>query len=167
MAVVTTKSLLLTNQETSPPIQNPAYNDGGRVRAAVATVAVANGDSIGSIYPMFRVYSHWRIVRLLLRTNAITSAAANFGLYKTDSVTAVSAACYASAQSIATAITTSPVDLAFSAKALTTTVPYQQVWADAGLSSDPKLPYYLTAVLTAAATAGGNFSLEMLYTDGT
>jgi hypothetical protein len=164
MAVVTTKSTLITNMETSPPIQNPTYNDGGRVRCAIATVAVANGDSIGSIYPLFRVYSHWRIVRLLLRTNAITSAAANFGLYKVDATTAVSAACYASAQSIATAITTLPVDLAFSAKVLTTTVPYQQVWADAGLTADPKLAYYLSAVLTAAATAGGNFSVEMFYT---
>lgn len=163
MAVVTTKSLLIQNQEASPPLQNPTYNDGGRVRCAVANVAVANGDSINSIFPLFRVYSHWRIQRLLLRTNAITSAAANFGLYKTDAATAVAASCYAAAQSLATAITVLPVDLAFSAKALTGAVPYQQVFADAGLSTDPKLAYYLAATLTVAATAAGSFSVELMY----
>jgi hypothetical protein len=49
---------------------------------SVGTAQVANGDSIASQYRMCRIRSGDRLTSLLLFCNAITSAAANVGLYR-------------------------------------------------------------------------------------
>jgi hypothetical protein len=100
-----------------------------------------------------------RPVSLTLFCDAITSAAGDLGLYRTasDGGAVVSQTLFASAQSIASAIT------------LGTNVRFEQddvanvekrVWELLGLSADPNLEYDVTLTLTAAATAGGTISLQ-------
>lgn len=163
MAVVAVNSNLVANIVASPPVQNPSTFEGGRVRSIRAVASVANGDSIASVYRMARIMSHWRLVRILLTTTAITSAAANLGLYRTvaDGGAVVSAALYASATSLASAINASPSDLRWSA---ITTPATSRVYEDLALTANPNLAYDLAFTLTAAAAANGTVGLEVLYT---
>lgn len=162
MAVVTVRSNLVTNIAATPPLQNPVTQENARKRASACVATVTNGDSIASQYKMARVMSHWRLINLRLFNGAITSGAANLGLYRTDADggAVVSAACYAAGASIASATTTG-TELLFSAR------PINQlsnlIWQDAGLSADPKLAYDLVFTLTAAATATGFLVLDLNF----
>lgn len=163
MAVVTVKSTLITNREASPPVQNPVTFEGGRRRSKVATVEVANGDSIGSRYKLFSVPSNARVMAINVYCDAITSAAADFGIYQTaeNGAAVVNANAYGAAQSIATALTMLPVNVAFKTRDIANIA--KRVWQDAGLSDDSQREYYIEATLTAAATAAGTLSAELVY----
>jgi len=162
MAVVTVRSQLITNIIASPRVQNPVTQENGRARSSAAVVTVTNGDSINSQYKLARVMSHWRLVGLRLFNAAITSGAANIGLYRTDDDggAAVAAACYASAISIASATTTGTETL-FSARTIDKLTAL--VWQDAGASADPRLAYDIVMTLTAAAAATGYVALDLAF----
>ena len=69
-------------------------------------------------------------------------------------------ACYASAQSLASAITAG-TNINFEAKDIANI--QRQVWQDAGASTDPGYWYDLVFTLTAAAGSAGTISLEVEY----
>lgn len=163
MAVVAVKTTQITNADASPPTLNAVTLWGGRKRVQVGTYEVANGDSIGSTYRFFRVPSNARVSRILMRCDAITSAAMDVGLYQTaaNGGAVVDADAYASAASIATAITTLPVDLAYEARDIANVT--KRVFEDAGLSTDSQREYDIVATLTAAATAGGTLTMTLEY----
>lgn len=163
MAVVALKSTLVTNADAASLTMNDVTVDGGRLREAVATIEVTNGDSIGSTFRMFRVKSNWRISEILLQCDAITSAAADIGLYQTaaNGGAVLDVDAYASAQSIATAITISPVDVSVEARDIANVA--KKVWEDAGLTADSQRDYDLALTLTAAATATGTVTLKLRY----
>lgn len=162
MAVVTVRSTLITNVVASPPVQNPVTQEAARQRSAAGVVTATNGDSIGSVYKFARVPTHARLQSIRLFNAAITSGAGNLGLYRTDADggAVVSAACYASAISIASATTTG-TELLFSARAIDKLT--NLVWQDAGLTTDPRLVYDICLTLTAAAAATGFISLDLSY----
>lgn len=166
MAVVNSKSTRVSNADTQPPVLSNVVVQHGRVRSAIATFEAVSGDSIGSTYRLHRVHSSWRVVAALLSCDAITTCAADLGLYNvpgrgsTDG-TVVSVACYASAQSLAAAITVLPVNLAFEARDIANA--QRQVWQDAGATTDPGFWYDLTLTLTAAAGSAGTINVELLY----
>ena len=162
MAVVAIKSIPVTNADALPIVQNAAFVEYGRQRSSAAYAAVANGDSIASTYRLLRLKSNWRIQSLRVHWTAITSGAMNLGLYRTtnDGGAAVSAACYASAQSIASA-TAAGTELMFAVRALTAIA--NQVWQDAGLSANSGVDYDLVATLTAAAAAAGTIAVDLSY----
>lgn len=164
-AVVTTKSTAITNLDAAPRVKNNALIAHGKIREFVGTVEVANGDSIASILRMVRVHSAWRVTDVLLFCDAITSAAADIGLYDVADVNAgavVDVDFFASAQSIASALLTGtqvlyeaaagPADVANIEKA---------IWQQLGLSADPGKWYDVALTLTAAATAAGTVSLKV------
>lgn len=169
MAVVNTKSTVITNRDSSPVKNSPTYLTGGALREAVGTVEVANGDGIGSTLRMFEVKSNWRMTDLLLLCDAVTSAAGDIGLYRTaaDGGAVVDVDFFASAVSLATAIV-NPSQVLYEAAAGPANVANveKQIWEMLGLSSDPGYAYDVVITLTAAATAAGTVSLKGRYVTG-
>lgn len=157
MAVVNVKSTLLTNRDATPRVSNPSANDGARVRSKAFTVEVTNGDSIASTFRLCEVPSNARINSIRLFCDAITSAAADVGLYQTtvNGGAVVDADAYASAQSIAAASVVG-IEVMFEARDIDKIA--NRVWQDAGLSTDPFRDFDIVATLTAAATASGTLS---------
>lgn len=163
MAVVALKSTVVTNADATIQTFNPVTQHGGRRRSIVATVEVTNGDSIGSTYRLARLPSNARVAGIFMTCDAITSAAADFGLYQTaaNGGAVVDADAYAAAQTIATAITMLPVNLAFKTRDIANCT--KLVWEDLALSADSQRTYDLAATLTAAATASGTLSVEVVF----
>jgi hypothetical protein len=161
MAVVALKTTSITTLDAG---QEVAVTDhGGRLRSIVGTVELGSADSIGSTYRLARLRSNQRVAAIWLFCDAITSAAADFGLYDTaaNGGAVVDADAYASAQSIATAINKSPVNAAFEARDIANAG--NRVWQDAGASADTRKEYDLVATLTAAATAAGTLTVLVEY----
>lgn len=167
MAVVTTKSTAITNRDATPPVKNGLQLGPRPLYEQVATVELANGDSIGSKLVLMSLPSNARMSALWLLCDAITSGAADFGIYRTtaDGGAVVDADVFASAQSIASAITTGTnilhesgvTDIAYIEKPL---------WQLLGLTADPNVMYDLVATLTAATTAAGTLTVRVSYTQG-
>lgn len=171
MAVVTTKSAAITALDAIPAAPQNARRIGGPLQSAAATVEIANGDSIASIYPLIRVPSGICPRSLVLYCDAITSAAADFGVYKTaaDGGAVVVAAAFASAVSLASAITTG-TNITFEADATDANANDmglqdidKPLWQILGLTVDPYLEYDICATLTAAATAAGTLSVHFNF----
>lgn len=162
MAVVTTKSAALTAMDTAGaalPVSRQARSD---MQVAVGKVEVANGDSIASILKFCRVPSNCRISQLMLRCTAITGAIGDFGAYRADTGAVIDADFFASAQTMASALTT-PTDITNESTTYTPTMAEQPLWQALGLSADPVCQIDICATLTAAATAAGQATLEVRY----
>lgn len=167
MAVVTTKSSAITNRDATPPVKN-GLNQGPRAKyEQVATLELANGDSIGSKLILASVPSNARMSALWLLCDAITSGAADFGIYRTtqDGGAVVDADCFASAQSIATGITAG-TNILHESGVLDISELEQPLWQILGLTSDPGVMYDVVATLTAATTAAGTLTVRVEHTQG-
>jgi hypothetical protein len=162
MAVVTISGTNVANLDAAPPVVNDVTIMGARVRSQVETVEVANGDSIGSTYRLGRIPSNATVLSIRLYCDAITSAAADIGLYQTaaNGGAVVDADVYGSAVSLASASTTG-IEVAFEARNVDKV--RNKLWQDAGLAADPIRHYDLVATLTAAATATGTLSAVIQY----
>lgn len=172
MGVVNVKSTIVTAGDSTPKTRPNAVIIGAPLQSAAATVEVTNGDSIASVYRLFRVQSNITPRSLSIYCDAITSAAASFGIYRTadDGGAVVVAAAFASAQSIASAITAG-TNVLFQADAVDANTNdmgladvEKQLWQILGLTKDPGLLYDVCATLTAAATASGTLSAHMTWT---
>jgi hypothetical protein len=162
MAVVTVSSTPVANADAKPVVKNSVKVAEGALLSSVGNVAVANGDSIGSVYRMVRVRSSCRLNSLSLVTDAITSAAADIGLYRkaADGGAVVDADFFTPAQTIATASQGIQVAHGNILKAGNLTL---RLWEALGLTQDPGIEYDVALTLTAAATAGGNVGLKADY----
>lgn len=162
MAVVDVKSQQITNRDAVPRTINPVTIAGGRVRSASATVEVTNGDSIASIFRMVTVPSNARVRTIKLFCDAITSAAADIGLYQTtaNGGAVLDVDAYATAQTIATANLVG-IECAFEVRNIDKI--NNRVWQDGGLTADPARDYDICFTLTAAATATGTVSIDVEY----
>jgi hypothetical protein len=162
MAVVTVSSAPVANADAKPIVRNSAKVAEGEILGSVGSVALANGDSIGSVYRMVRIKSGCRINSLQLVCDAITSGAADIGLYQTAARggAVVDADFFTPAQTIATATQGIQVAHGNILKAGSITL---RLWEALGLSSDPGIDYDVALTLTAATTAGGNAALKCDY----
>lgn len=167
MAVVTVKSSLITARDSTPPGKSTLSTGPRRLYDQTGTVEVTNGDSIASKFILGSVPSSASMRELIVYCDAITSAAADIGLYRTtqDGGAVVDADLFASAQSIATAITVGTNVLHESA-VLDIANLDKPLWQVLGLSTDPQLMYDVVATLTAAATASGTLTVRMVYGQG-
>lgn len=166
MAVVTTKSTALQTADAAPPTPNqvPLRLANGRLRESVGVVAVANGDSIASQLRLARVNSSDRIAALLLSCTAITSAAADIGVYDIPTINGgavVDVDLFATAQSLASALANT--DVLRESTTITVADLEKPLWQLLGLSSDPYKQFDIVATLTAAATAGGTVALRAQF----
>lgn len=164
MAVVTVKSTAITNADATPKIFSTPNIARGKLHQSVGVCAVGSADSIASQYRIARVLSGDRLATLSLWCTAITSAAANIGLYETNANggAAVSAALFAAAQTLASAL--SGVNMTFSATTLANAE--KRIWELLGLATDPGKSYDLVLTLTAAATAAGTVMMHVTTVSG-
>ena len=164
MAVVNQKSAPITDMDANVAVN--AYKASGDIQTSVGIAAVANGDSIASTFRLVRIPSNARITRAQVFCTAITSAAADFGLYRPVGYggTVADADFFAAAQTIATA--SAGINLLGA-----NTATYgpanreKRVWEVLGLTSDPGGYYDVVATLTAAATAAGTVGVEIEFVD--
>jgi len=170
MAVVTVKSTQITNRDAVPrTINNPAAVSGA-VQQFAATAEAANGDSIASKYIMGQIPSNAVGEIIKLYCDAITSGAADIGIYRTtaDGGAVVDVDFYASAQSIASAITTG-TEVQHEADATDAGAGFgladleKPLWQRLGLTADPNVTYDVVVTLTAATTAAGTIGLRAYW----
>ena len=159
MAVNAYKTTAITNLDATPIVRANPWVHGGNAKQFAGTIEAVNGDSIASTYRFFGIGSWMRPVYLTLFCDAITSAAGDLGLYRTtaDGGAVVSQTLFASAQSVASAITTG-TNIRFEQDDIANVE--KRIWELLGLTADPNLEYDVTLTLTAAATAGGTLSLQ-------
>lgn len=162
MAVVTVSSTPVANADAKPVVKNSAKVAEGELLSSVGNVAVANGDSIGSVYRFVRVRSSCRMDSLSLVCDAVTSAAGDIGLYRkaADGGAVVDADFFTAAQTIATASQGIQVAHGNAMKAGNLSL---RLWEALGLTQDPGIDYDIALTLTAAATAAGNVGLKATY----
>lgn len=163
MAVVAVKSTSITNRDAGT--QSPSYVNAANTRSTSDIVTVTNGDSIASVFRVVRIPSNARIKSVSLFCTAITSGAADVGLYQTATYggAVVDADFFTAAQTIATAsggINVMNGNLLSGANSANRN---KRVWEILGLSSDPGREYDVALTLTAAAAATGTAGLEVEY----
>jgi hypothetical protein len=164
MAVEARKSSLITNADEVPAVLNNPRVDGGFERAKIATVAVTNGDSIASTYRLFRVPSNAVMTDLRVYCPAITTAATNIGVYRTekDGSAVVDADLFTSAQALTSAL--NGTDVLHESAVFSLANSGKEIWDALGLTSDPSVFYDVTMTLTAAAGATGTVKVIGRYT---
>lgn len=169
MAVVTLKASQVTNADATTQTLNNSKVCNGRIKEIADTIELTSGDSIASIYRMARVHSSWRLTELLLQCDAITTCAGDIGLYDTaaNGGAVVDVDCFASAQSLATAIIPG-TNVMGEAGAVFGDIANvrKSIWEVLGLSSDPNKFYDIAVTLTAAAGSAGTVSTKARYVDG-
>ncbi len=171
MAVVNKLSAALAQRDGVPSQLNsnaaPTKLATGRVKESIGVIAVANGDSIGSVLRFFSVHSSWRVGAVLAYCTAITTGAADIGLYDLPTRNAgavVDADFFASAQDISAAL--DGTNVLRESGMVTVEKLEWPIWRLLGLAADPGLYYDVAATLTGAATAAGFVGLKGHFIDG-
>lgn len=167
MAVVALKATPLSNSDSVPRVPNTSFFQNGAIKEDIGASSVADGDSIGSTFRLARISSSVRVSQLLLSCGAVTAAAADIGLYRTaaDGGAVVDADFFASAQSIASALT--HTDVTYESGVVALANRGKRIWEQLGLTADPFLDYDVALTLTAAASGGaGGVELKVRYIDG-
>lgn len=165
MAVEKVSATPVSNADATPRVLNSPLVENGVLKESVGEVAVDSAASIGSIYRFARVRSNCRISQLLASCSAITSAAADIGVYETadNGGAAVDADFFASAQSLATAL--AGTDVTNESGTYTGAKQQQPLWQALGKTEDPMRLYDIAMTLTAAATAAGTASMKVRFAD--
>lgn len=162
MAVVTVKSSQITNRDALPVVLSNDATVKGITKSACGQASVANGDSIASAYILCTIPSNARIQDVLLYSDAITSAAADIGLFDTtlNGGVVVSGQFFVAAQSLAAILTGTNLRKS----AVNTVAKFEQfVWQVLGLAADPCKTYDVVVKLTAAATAAGSVAIDIRW----
>lgn len=166
MAVVNTKSTLVTNLDTTPAIKNPLYLMGGVVREAIGTVEIAAADCDTSVYRMVRVHSSWRIANIIRYNDAITSGADfNVGLYETaeNGGAVKNENCFADAVSLASGVVVGVEDLYEAGADEGLEDLQKRVFEFAGESTDPNRFYDLCYTGITVGSGAGTLSVRVQY----
>lgn len=172
MAVVNTKATAVTNADSATNTPTSTKLTGGRIKESVGIVEAVSGDSIASTYRYCRVHSSWRISRMLLSCDAITTCAADFGIYETaaNGGAAVDVDYFASAQSLAAALVNTDIgheaDAADAGAGFGLADAEKCLWQGLGLTADPGKWYDVVGTLTAAAGSAGTTVVRAQYIDG-
>lgn len=167
MAVVNTKSTIVTNADATPVTLTNDHIGKARVLEEAALVSVAAADDDTSVYRAFRVKSSSRVSRLLLWNSAITAGTSyDLGLYRTakDGGAVVDADFWASAVDMSTARAV-PLDATYEAGAaggLITNVE-KRIWEILGLTVDPFLDYDVCFTANTVGTAAGSIACLMVF----
>lgn len=165
MAVANTKSTIVTNADATVQTLNNSALSQGALYSSVATLEIAAADDDNSVYRLFRVHSSWRVLHCYVTCDAITGGTDfDFGLYQTaaNGSAVVDQDCYCDTQSLATAITTLPVDVANKTRDIA--VLGQQVWQDGAISADSNRWYDLCATGATVGSGAGTLTAHLVYT---
>jgi hypothetical protein len=175
MAVVTVKSVSVTNQDASPRVaQQAGVGGGGRMKKYDDFFTITNGDSIASKYLVLRVPSNSRVKHITVENAAIAGAIGDVGVYYAATAqdcavgitpgTVIDADFFASAYSFVAGQLV-PIDVTFEGGFYTLANRVKPLWEAVGLTSDPGGKFDIVVTLTAAATATGNAYLDVTCVD--
>lgn len=164
MAVVTTKSLTVTNRDATPPVINDGRLERAALRSAEGVAAVVSGDSIASKYILCSLPSTAIVRQVLLSCTAITTCAGDIGVYRNtvDGGAVVLAALFGAAQSLAAVLNNAE---AITQANYTFAKREQPLWQAAGLLTDPGNTLDIAITLTAAAGSAGTVQAVVNYAD--
>lgn len=165
MAVVTKKSLSITNRDSTPSKASDSNIVKGEVKQFIGVVAGANGDSIASKLLFGSIPSNARVGSLKLFCSAIAvSGAADFGLYRNtaDGGAVVDADFFIAAQVLTAALNGTEIA---HGNVATLANSEKKVWELLGLTSDPSLTYDVVATLTTALGGAGTVMLQGDYAE--
>jgi len=155
--MTTKNTTLVSNFEATPQVITEAHSLHGVLRVAQGTVALAAGDSTDNdIVMLAPIPSNASITALKIASDSLGgSCTFNVGLYTTGG-TVVDEDVYATLVADEGAMTDvrSEADI--------TTVG-QQVWEDAGASSDPGGYYYVAVTFSATGGSAGDMSFVIEY----
>ena len=155
--MTTKNTTLVSNFEATPQVASNAHELHGVLRVAQGTVALAAGDSTDNdIVMLAPIPSNASISALKIASDTLGgSCTFNVGLYTTGG-TVVDEDVYATLVADEGAMTDvrSEADI--------TTVG-QQVWEDAGASSDPGGYYYVAVTFSATGGTAGDMSFVIEY----
>jgi len=156
--MTTKNSTLVANYEASPQVASNAQELHGVLRVAQGTVALVAGDSTDNdIVMLAPIPSNASITSLKIGSDNLGGTCTfNVGLYQTNG-TVVDEDVYATLVADAGAmadVRTEEADI--------NTVG-QQVWEDAGASSDPGGYYYVAATFAATGGTAGDMSFIIEY----
>lgn len=163
MAVANTKSTFITNADATPSVLTRPSIAGGKKQCIVGTVEVAAADDDGSVFRFARVPSNAVITSIKVFCDAITSGTSyDCGLYRTanDGGAVVDADAFASAVSLASAITTG-TEIRFEAADINTIE--KRVWEMAGATADTLYDYDICLTANTVGSAAGTISLAVEY----
>lgn len=169
MAVVNTKTNLVTNLDATPAVVNSVLLLGGILREQVGTVEIAAADEDTSVYRLGRVHSSWRVSQLSVFNDAITSGATfDLGLYATaaDGGAVVDANAFADNISLTSASLTGTEVLFEGGSVVGVEDIEQQVWQVAALSADPNCYYDICLTGDSVGSGAGTVSLRTRYVAG-
>jgi len=157
--MTTKNSTLVSNFEASPQVASDAHELHGVMRVAQGTIALAAGDSTDDdIVMLAPIPSNASITALQVAADGLGgSCTFNVGLYQTTG-TVVDEDLYAS--SVADG-TTAVADLRTEAANINTIG--NQVWQDAGASTDPGGYYYVAVTFNATGGTLGDMSFIIHY----
>jgi len=164
MAVVNTKSTIVTNADATPVVLTSPRIAGGYLACEVATVEVAAADDDTSVYRLFRLPSNAKVVSIRILNDAITGGTSyDLGFYRTadDGGAVVDADAYGSAIDMSSARTTAFFEGAYEAADIANIE--KEVWQNAGLSSDPSVLYDVCLTANTVGTAAGTISAIVQY----
>jgi len=166
MAVVNTKSTIVTNLDSSPPVKNDLAIIGGVLREAIGTVEIAAADCDTSVYRMVRVHSSWRISDIKRYNDAITSGTDfDVGLYETaeNGGAVKNINCFADAVSLASGVVVGIEDLFEAGGDEGIEDIGKRVWEYAGDTSDPGKFYDLCYTGVAVGSGAGTLTVKVRY----
>lgn len=168
MAVVNSKSTLVTNADASPAVMTANVIAGAVVKESVATREIAAADDDTSVYRFTRIASGARVSQLLFANDAITGGTSfDCGLYDiaanggavVDADLFLSEVDFSSARAQWTDLTheSASNDIADVEKV---------VWQLLGLTSDPQKQYDVCLTGNTVGSGAGTISLTCRYVDG-
>ncbi len=163
MAVVAVKSTTITNRDATPKILNAGRANGGTVKTYRDYVAIANGDSVGSVYRVVAIPSNAVIVSVRVTSPDIgTTTIADVGLYQTtaNGGAVADADLFGSAVSLSGGAL-SKSEVMFESGVITNANINKAVWEHLALTADSNRDYDVALTLTGAADAAGNVVVEV------
>lgn len=166
MAVVNTKSTIVTNADASPIAPSSPVLSHGRLREQVGTVEVAAADTDASVFRMHRLFSSWRVSELGVLNDAITSGSVyDLGIYDTAERggAVITQEVWASDVTMVTARVT-PLDATF--EALNIDKIEKAIWEAAGLTTDPRKFVDVCFTASTVGSGAGTISSRCRYVDG-
>lgn len=165
MAVVTTKSSSIANRDATPKVLSNARVTRANEQHSRDVVAIANGDSATSKYPVTQIPSNAVVGSVRVTAPDIgTTTTFDVGLYRTtlDGAAVVDADFFKAAHIVNAGATVksevSQNNIITPANAL------QPLWQLLGLTSDPNILYDITLTLVGAADGAGSVLVEVDYT---
>lgn len=181
MAVVNSKSALVTNYDAQPRVLSSGYVAGGSDTISVGTVATVATDSIGSTYRFGFISSGVRVQDIQLMNDATTAGVWQLGVYCNTQQGGVFTTGGVPANAAAGAVPVTNANLIFGAGISTAAAnsvwksvyspailnggflaanTSLRVWELLGLSVDPEYLFHLVLTATTAPTAVGTIALQ-------